>query len=88
MEPVLTTTLKRQSVPAEGTKIGEGGGAALKELDCLLCMVNPHYIETEKIWGSHAPPGPPSSVVPDSSQFINAPSLGVSRKNWESFQVS
>ena len=88
MEPVLTTTLKRQSVPAEGTKIG-GWGAALKELDCLLCMVNPHYIETEKIWGSHVPPcWPPSSVGPDSSQFINAQSLGVSRKNWESFQVS
>ena len=44
---------------AESTKIF--WGAAPKDLDRIEHVVNPHYIESGKIWGrGHGPPGPPA----------------------------
>ena len=48
---------QRRAVSAEGTKIW---GPALKDLDRLERLVNPHYIESGKIWGAMAPLFPPA----------------------------
>ena len=39
--------------------------AALEDLEQLERLVNPHYIESGKIWGGHGPPGPPGSAGPE-----------------------
>ena len=40
------------------------GGPALKDLDRLKRLVDPHCIGSEKIWVGHGPPGPPGSAGP------------------------
>ena len=47
------------------------GGPVLKDLDRLERLVNPHCIESGKIWGGHGPPGPPGSAGPDSNEVLN-----------------
>ena len=55
------------TVPMEGTKFGEA--QAPKDPDRLKRLVNPHCIESRKIWASH---GPTDSPVPPALVPINA----------------
>ena len=52
-------------------KVKMFGGPVLIDLVSLESWSVHFYIDSEKLWGGHGPPGPPGSAGPDMRQLKN-----------------